>query len=28
VPRRQIWFRSAQPWVTELSPIHRIEKQG
>jgi len=28
VPRRQIWFLSAQPWVTELAPIDRIEKQG
>ena len=28
VPRRQIWYRSAQPWVTELAPIHRNEKQG
>ena len=28
VPRRQIWFRSAQPWVTEIAPIDRSEKQG
>jgi hypothetical protein len=28
VPRRQIWYRSAQPWVTELAPIHRNETQG
>src|SRR6202521_4784515 len=28
VPRRQIWFRSAQPWVTEVAPIQRNEKQG
>jgi hypothetical protein len=28
VPRRQIWFRSAQPWVTDLSPIQKIERQA
>ena len=28
VPRRQIWFRSAQPWVTGIAPIERNEKQG
>jgi hypothetical protein len=28
VPRRQIWFRSAQPWVTDLSPIQKIERQS
>ena len=28
LPRRQIWFRSAQPWVTEIAPIDRSEKQG
>ena len=28
VPRRQIWFRSAQPWVTELAQIQKIEKQS
>jgi hypothetical protein len=28
VPRRQIWFRSAQPWVTALAPIHKNEMQG
>jgi hypothetical protein len=27
VPRRQIWFRSARPWVTELGGIARVEKQ-
>lgn len=28
VPRRQIWFRSAQPWVTEIAPIAQSEKQA
>jgi hypothetical protein len=28
VPRRQIWWRSAQPWVTEIAPIAKSEKQG
>jgi len=28
VPRRQIWFRSAQPWVAEIAPIQKHEKQG
>jgi hypothetical protein len=27
VPRQQIWFRSAQPWVAEIAPIHKNEKQ-
>ena len=27
-PRRQIWFRSAQHWVTEIAPIQKHEKQG
>jgi hypothetical protein len=26
-PRRQIWFRSARPWVTQLGGVPRIEKQ-
>ena len=28
VPRRQIWFRSAQPWVTDIAAIRQNEKQG
>jgi len=28
VPRRQIWFRSAQSWVAEIAPIAKNEKQG
>ena len=28
VPRRQIWCRSTQPWVTEIAAIHKHEKQG
>jgi hypothetical protein len=28
VPRRQIWFRSAQPWVTDIGPLHTHETQG
>ncbi|MDR3420355.1 MAG: GFA family protein [Xanthobacteraceae bacterium] len=27
VPRRQIWFRSAQPWVTKLGGLPRDDKQ-
>ena len=27
VPRRQIWFRSAQSWITELGGMPRDEKQ-
>ena len=27
VPKRQIWFRSARPWVTELAAIPKEEKQ-
>lgn len=27
IPRRQIWFRSAQAWLTELSAIPKKEKQ-
>ncbi len=26
-PRTQIWFRSALPWVTDLSDVRRIERQ-
>ena len=28
MPKRQNWFRSAQPWVTGLAEIHRNEKRG
>ena len=27
-PKRQNWFRSARPWVTELASVPRNEKQG
>ena len=27
VPRTQLWFRSAQRWVTEIASIPKIEKQ-
>ncbi len=27
VPSVQVWFRSAQHWVTDLDSIHKIEKQ-
>jgi hypothetical protein len=27
VPKRQIWFRSARPWVTHLDAVPRVEKQ-
>ena len=26
-PKRQIWWRSARPWVTGLEGIRKIEKQ-
>jgi hypothetical protein len=26
-PSRQIWFRSAQPWVTDLSNVQQVERQ-
>ena len=26
-PKVQGWFRSAQPWVTELGSVRRVEKQ-
>lgn len=28
IPRRQIWFRSAQSWITEFGAIPKNEKQG
>jgi hypothetical protein len=28
VPKRQIWWRSAQPWVTDISRVSRFEKQS
>jgi hypothetical protein len=28
VPRRQIWSRSAQPWVTGIAAIRKNETQG
>ena len=27
-PRRQQWFRSARPWVTELAEVPTAEKQA
>jgi hypothetical protein len=27
-PTRQNWFRSAQPWVTDLAGMHKNDKQG
>jgi len=27
-PRRQIWWRSAQPWVTQLAALPKVEKQN
>jgi hypothetical protein len=27
-PRRQNWFRSARPWVTELGGVQKYEKQA
>lgn len=26
-PSRQIWFRSAQPWVTDIRDVQHIERQ-
>lgn len=26
-PSRQIWFRSAQPWVTELRNVQQVERE-
>jgi hypothetical protein len=28
MPRRQIWWRSARPWVTQLGELPKHEKQG
>jgi hypothetical protein len=28
IPRRQNWFRSARPWVTELTAVPKNEKQA
>ena len=28
VPRRQIWWRSAQQWVTKIADVPRYEKQS
>jgi hypothetical protein len=28
IPRRQNWFRSARPWVTELTAVPRNQKQA
>ena len=28
IPKRQIWFRSAQAWVTGLDAVPKIEKQS
>ena len=28
VPKRQIWWRSAQPWVTKIADVPRYEKQS
>jgi hypothetical protein len=28
IPKRQIWFRSAQSWVGGLDAIPKIEKQA
>jgi hypothetical protein len=27
-PRRQIWWRSARPWVTQLAELPKREKQS
>jgi hypothetical protein len=27
VPKTHVWFRSAQPWVTHMGSMRRIEKQ-
>jgi hypothetical protein len=27
VPKKQLWFRSAQRWVTDLGSVPKIEKQ-
>ena len=28
VPKRQIWWRSAQPWVTKIADVPKHEKQS
>jgi hypothetical protein len=28
IPRRQNWYRSARPWLTEIGSIPKNEKQG
>src|SRR5260370_42296101 len=28
VPKRQIWWRSAQPWVTKIGDVPKLEKQS
>lgn len=28
IPKRHIWFRSAQPWVSDLDAIPKIQKQS
>jgi hypothetical protein len=28
IPRRQNWYRSARPWVTDIGSIPKNEKQG
>jgi len=27
-PKRQNWWRSARPWVTELAQVPKFEKQA
>lgn len=27
VPQAQVWFRSAQPWITQMPSMQKIEKQ-
>jgi hypothetical protein len=28
IPRRQAWFRSARPWVTDIGAIPKFERQS
>ena len=28
IPKKQIWWRSARPWVTALDAVPKIEKQA
>ena len=28
MPKRQNWFRSARPWVTDMDAIHKNQKQA